>query len=146
INYRRVRRTLPLKWSTIAGTVKGLRSIPMQRARPGNPDDIRDQKALALTNGALECARALGLSPADTATLLGVNSGALQAMKAGKRQLDGTSGEAERADALVRVVLRLRKLLGDSETNWRSWIRRESAELQAKPIDVMLRRDGAAAV
>lgn len=114
----------------------------MQRARPGNPVDVEDRKALELTKSALEGAKRLGLSPIDTAAILGVQQGALQAMKKGQRAVDGTSGEAERADALVRVVKRLQAMLGDTETSWRSWIRRENAALGAKPLDLMLQRDG----
>lgn len=114
----------------------------MQKARPGNPVDVEERRAAALTSAALECAQKLGLSPADTATLLGVPQGAFTAMKKGERTVDGFSGEAERADALVRVTKRLRALLGDAETNWRSWIRRENDDLDSKPLDVMKQRDG----
>jgi len=101
---------------------------------------------MALTKAALESARRLGLSPADTASILGVPQGALQAMKKGERAVDGLSGEAVRADALVRLVKRLQVLLGEADTTWRAWIRRESAGLGVKPLDMMLQRDGAAKV
>ncbi len=114
----------------------------MQKARPGNPVDIEERRAAALTTAALECAQKLGLSPGDTAMLLGVPQGAFAAMKKGERSVDGVSGEAERADALVRATKRLRALLGDAETTWRSWIRRENDKLGAKPLDLMKQRDG----
>ena len=114
----------------------------MQKGRPGNPVDIEDQRAAALTVAAIDCSQKLGLSPADTATLLGVPQGAFASMKKGERAVDGVSGEAERADALVRSTKRLRILLGDAETTWRSWIRRENDELGAKPLDIMKQRDG----
>lgn len=115
----------------------------MLKARQGSPDDIQNKKADALTKDFLMCAQRLGLSPHDAAQLLGVPAGAFAAMKAGKRTLDGLSGEAESADALVRITKRLHKLLGDNETAWRSWIRRECADLDGKPVDIMLQRQGA---
>jgi hypothetical protein len=111
----------------------------MQKARP---DAEADRRAAALTTAALDCALKLGLSPADTAALLGVPQGAFAAMKKGERAVDGMNGEAERADALVRAAKKLRALLGEAETNWRAWLRRESPELGAKPIDLMRQRDG----
>jgi uncharacterized protein (DUF2384 family) len=107
-----------------------------------NPVEIENQKAAALTRAALECAQRLGFTPANTAYTLGVPQGVLGAMKKGERTVNGVNGEAERADALVRVVKRLQLLLGDSQTLWRSWLRRENQELEAKPIDVMMQRDG----
>lgn len=114
----------------------------MQRARPGHPGDVEEQRATALTKAALDGARHLGLSPRDTGAILGVPQGVFNAMKKGERAVDGYSGEAERADALVRIVKRLNALLGDSETHWRSWLRRENDELGAPPLEILLQRDG----
>ena len=110
--------------------------------RHETPDDIEQKKALALTKAGLDCANWLGLSPAEICAVLGIQQGALQAMKKGERSVDGRSGEAERADGLVRIVKRLRKLLGDAETNARSWLRRENAKLEDKPVAIMMQRDG----
>jgi hypothetical protein len=100
------------------------------------------EKAAALTKAALEAARRLGLTPAETANVLGVAQGAFAAMKKGDRAVDGLNGEAERADALVRVVKRLAAILGDNESAWRAWLRRESGPLGDKPLDVFAQRDG----
>jgi hypothetical protein len=115
----------------------------MQKARPGNPVDVEDQKAAALTKAALDCMRRLGLSPTESAAVIGVQPGALAAMRKGERAVDGLNGEAECADALVRLVKRLQSALGDEETKWRSWLRRENAVLDAKPVDVLVQRHGA---
>lgn len=114
----------------------------MRKARPGNPVDLEDRRAAALTAAALDGARMLGLTPVETAQLLGVPAGALAAMKKAERAVDGLNGEAERADALVRVVKRLTLLLGDSETAWRAWIRRDHAGIGSKPLALLLQRDG----
>ena len=106
------------------------------------PDIAVNEKAAALTKEALEAARRLGLTPTETAALFGVPQGAFNAMKKGDRAVDGLNGEAERADALVRVVKRLGTLLGDSETAWRSWLRRDVAPLGDKPLDLFAQRDG----
>ena len=111
----------------------------MQKAR----GDLEGQKAALLTKAALEAARRLGLSPGDTANIIGVPQGALAAMKAGTRVVDGVNGEAECADALVRITRRLGALLGDADTNWRAWIRRENDALDDKPLTVMSQRRGA---
>lgn len=114
----------------------------MQRTRPPTQVEVETQKAAALTLSAIEAARRLGLSPGDTAAILGVAAGAFQSMKKGERSVDSSNGEAERADALVRIVKKLQKQLGDADTAWRAWIRREQSQLAAKPLDVMLQRDG----
>jgi uncharacterized protein (DUF2384 family) len=100
------------------------------------------EKAAALTKEAIEAARRLGLTPTETANVLVVPQGAFAAMKKGERAVDGLNGEAERADALVRIVKRLGVLLGDSETAWRSWLRRDNDPLDDRPIDVFTQRDG----
>lgn len=110
----------------------------MQRAR----GDDEDQRAAALTKAGLQAASLLGLSPAETASVLGVQQGALQAMRQGKRAVDGSNGEAECADALIRVVKRLHALLGAGETHWRSWLRHENPDLDGKPIDLLTQRRG----
>ena len=114
-----------------------------QPGRPGNPDDVHEQRAKALAQAALNAARSLGLSPGDTATALGLPQNALKSLQQGTRLLDGTSGEAERADALVRIAKRLKALLGDQETQWRSWIRQPCDALGDKPLALMLQRNGA---
>lgn len=114
----------------------------MQKARPGNPVDMEERRAQALTQAALDAAAKLGLPPQDTAAILGVPVGAFTAMKKGERSVDGYSGEAERADALVRMAKKLKALLGDEETHWRAWIRREHERLGTKPLEVMKQRDG----
>lgn len=110
----------------------------MQKAR----GDAEQGKAEVLTKAALEAARRLGLSPTDLANVLGVPQGALAAMRGGTRVVDGVSGEAECADALVRIVKRLSTLLGEADTNWRAWIRRENEALDEKPLVVMTQRRG----
>ncbi len=110
----------------------------MQKTR----GDAEQGKAELLTKAALEAARRLALSPADLASILGVPQGALAAMRAGTRVVDGVSGEAECADALVRIIKRLSTLLGEADTNWRAWIRRENEALGDKPIIVMIQRRG----
>ena len=107
-----------------------------------NRVDIPEQKAKALTKSALACARSLGLSPHETAATLGVPQTALQAFRAATRSVDGTSSEAACADALVRIGNQLKDLLGDTETSWRSWIRRHNDEIGGKPIEVMIQRCG----
>lgn len=114
----------------------------MQKNRPRTPDDVENAKAEALTKDFVLCVQRLGISPQDAAMILGVPAGAFAAMKAGKRAVDGVSGEAEAADALVRVTKRLHKLLGESESAWRSWLRRDNSELEAKPLDLMKQRRG----
>lgn len=114
----------------------------MQRTGPKNQGSGDDSKAAILTKIALECAKALGISPADTATILSVSQGALAAMKEGKRELDLSAGEGECAEGLIRITKLLRTHLGDADTNWRSWIRRENAEMDGKPLDLMLQRYG----
>lgn len=101
-----------------------------------------DQKALELTKAAMEAAKCLGLTPAETARVIGVPEGALIGMRQGTRTVDSEKGEADRAEALVRFVLRLRVLLGDEETKWRSWIRTANAKLAARPIEILLKHDG----
>lgn len=118
----------------------------MQTKHPRTPDGVENAKAEALTKDFLMCAQRLGMSPGDAATVLGVPPGAFAAMKAGKRAVDGVSGEAEAADALVRVTKRLHKLLGDSDTAWRAWLRRDNPDLDAKPLDVMKQQRGAAKI
>jgi hypothetical protein len=110
--------------------------------RPGNPDDVMAQRAKALAQAALAAARQLGLSPGDTATVMGIPQNSLKSLQQGSRLLDGTSGEAERADALVRIVRRLKALLGDQETLWRSWIRQPCETLGDKPLTILLQRQG----
>jgi hypothetical protein len=100
------------------------------------------QRAVELTKLGLESARKLGLSPADTAAVLGVPVGALGALKKGERLVDGYNGEAERADALGRIVSRLTALLGPEETKWRSWLRRLSPQLGDTPLHAITQRDG----
>ena len=104
--------------------------------------DVEEQRAAALTKAALECMKGLGLSPTESATVLGVQAGALAAMRKGERTVDGFNGEAEAADALVRLVKRLSAVLGSEETKWRSWLRRESPTLGARPLDLILQRHG----
>lgn len=111
-------------------------------ARPGNPVEIEQQKAEALTKAMLEAAKRLGLSPQDTAAIIGVQGGALAAMKKGERVVDGVNGEAENADAVVRVVKRLQTLLGPDESKWRAWLRREVSGLGDKPLAILLQRQG----
>lgn len=118
----------------------------MQRTRPLNSVEIEDQRAMALTKAALESARQLGLTPEQTAAALGVPVGAFKAMKDGKRAVDGYSGEAESADGLVRIVRRLKVLCGDTETTWRSWLRRDNATLGEKPIALLAMRQGSVKV
>ena len=108
--------------------------------------DEENQRAVALTKAAIECTRRLGMSPAESASALGVHAGVLAAMRKGQRVVDGYNGEAETADALVRVIKRLSALLGGEETKWRSWLRREDPSLGARPLDVILRRHGAETV
>ena len=111
----------------------------MQSRRPAQNED---QRAAALTKAALECARRLGLTPVEAATALGVPAGAFAAMKKGQRAVDGMNGEAECADAIVRIVKRLTVLLGEEETKWRSWLRAECGPLGARPCEMMTRRLG----
>ena len=118
----------------------------VQKARPGSPSDLEDKRARALTDAALSAAKRLGLGSTDLASILGVAEGAVAAMRKGERAVDGVNGEAERADALVKIVARLSTLLGAEETKWRSWIRGVNATFDAKPIDLMKQRDGAARV
>ncbi len=118
---------------------------PRNPQNPGNLRNARDTelgKAAELTQRALESAGKLGLSPADAALVLGVPSGVYQAMKKGTRTVDGYNGEAERADALVRITSRLSALLGAEETHWRSWIRRSLPQWGQAPLVRMLQRDG----
>lgn len=110
---------------------------------PNRPADAMDQRAKALAQAALTAARQLGLSATETATVLGVPQSTLKALQQGTRLLDGTSGEAERADALVRLARRLKALLGDQETAWRSWLRHPCEALGDKPLTVLLQRYGA---
>ena len=105
--------------------------------------DAEEQKAIALTKAAIESMRLLGLSPAESAAALGVPPGAFTALRKGERSVDGYTGEAEAADALVRTTKRLSALLGPEETKWRSWLRRPSAALGARPLDLILQRHGA---
>ena len=114
----------------------------MRPGRPPNPVEREQQRALTLTSSALEAARRLGLSPADTAAVLGVQQGTLQGMKKGERVVDGTTGEAEAADALVKVLSLLKALLGDDESKWRAWLRRPFPQLNGRPLDVMTTRHG----
>jgi hypothetical protein len=111
----------------------------MQRGREAHSEDA---KAAALTKAALEAARRLGLTPAETAAAIGVPQGALNAMKKGERAVDGYNGEAECADALVRSLRRLTALLGDTETAWRSWLRRDNDDLGMKPVEILQQRQG----
>ena len=105
--------------------------------------DEEGQRAAALTKAALEGMKRLGLSPAESASVLGVHAGVLAAMRKGDRVVDGYNGEAESADGLVRVVKRLNTLLGGEETKWRSWLRRESPQLGSRPLDLIVQRHGA---
>ena len=114
----------------------------MKSGRQGGTMQTEDQKALVLTKSALECARRLGLTPAQTATALGVSAGAFAAMKKGERAVDGMNGEAASADAIERIVKRLSVLLGSEETKWRSWLRQECSSLEGRPLEVMTRRSG----
>ena len=114
----------------------------MQRVRQSS----EDQQAEALTKAALTSLRQLGLNPHETAAALGVAAGALAAMRKGERVVDGLNGEAESADAIVRIAKRLGVLLGSEETKWRSWLRRESPALDAKPIELITQRLGAVKV
>jgi hypothetical protein len=100
----------------------------MQKTGPRTPDGVENAKAEALTKDFVMCAQRLGMSPQDAALTLGV------------------SGEAESADALVRVTKRLHKLLGDSETAWRAWLRRNNDDFDAKPLDVIKQQRGAVKV
>jgi hypothetical protein len=117
-------------------------SHPSHLARPDHPGAVQDKRARELTEAALTAARLLGLSPSEIASTLGVPQGALKEMQKFTRLVDGRSGEAERADALVRVARRLKALLGDQETLWRSWLRQPCADLDDKPLAVMTRKDG----
>jgi hypothetical protein len=101
-----------------------------------------DAKAAALTKAALDAARRLGLTPAETAAAIGIPQGALNAFKKGDRAVDGYNGEAECADALVRTVRRLGALLGEADTSWRSWLRRENEDLGSKPVEILQQRQG----
>jgi len=101
-----------------------------------------ETRALALTKAALEGLRRLGLSPVETAAALGVPAGALTAMRKGSRSVDGLNGEAEAADAIVRMVKRLTALLGAEETKWRSWLRRDIPSLRGTPLALMIQRQG----
>jgi hypothetical protein len=114
----------------------------MKHTRPLNPVQAEDQKAALLTKAALDCARKLALGPHETAAAIGVPAGALTAMKKGERAVDGVNGEAECADALVRVVKRLNALLGADESRWRAWMRREVDALDGKPLDLVVQRHG----
>ena len=115
----------------------------MKSERQGHPMQKEEQKAAVLTRSALDCARRLGLTPAETATAIGVSAGAFAAMKKGERAVDGMNGEAESADAIERIVKRLSILLGSEETKWRSWLRKDCPPLQARPLEMMTRRYGA---
>ncbi len=114
----------------------------MKNTRPLNPVQAEDQKAAALTKAALDCARKLALNPHETASAFGVPAGALAAMRKGERAVDGVNGEAECADALVRIVKRLSALLGADESKWRAWMRREVGALDGKPLDLVAQRQG----
>ena len=101
-----------------------------------------DQKARALTAAALVAAKSLGLAPAETARVIGVSEGAMKSFRDGSRVVDGANGEAEYADSLVKVVGRLKTLLGPEETKWRSWLRSPVPGLEGKPIEILMRRGG----
>ena len=114
----------------------------MNQGSRTNPTRSEDKRAEALTKAALEAARLLGLSQDELCSLLGIQKGAAAAMRKGERAVDGINGEAERADALVRLVKRLHTLLGAGETDWRSWIRKDNAAFGCRPLDILLQRDG----
>lgn len=114
----------------------------MHKTRSGKAGVDENDRAAALTKAAMEAARQLGLSPAETAATLGVPQGALEAMRKGSRAVDGMNGEADRADALVRMTKRLHALLGEADTVCRSWLRRDNESLDGRPVELIQQRDG----
>lgn len=104
--------------------------------------EVEMAKARALFVAAVQSAKELGLGSAELAHILGIPEGAMRNLGEGTRFLSGTSGEAEQADALVRIVVDLKALLGDEQAKLRSWIRTMHDRLGAKPIELMQRKGG----
>lgn len=104
--------------------------------------DVEMERAQALAEAAFQAAKFLALGTADLAHIIGIPEGAVRGLREGTRFLNGTNGEAEHADGLVRVVIRLKALLGNEETKGRSWVRTAHEQLGAKPIEIMQRKSG----
>ena len=111
----------------------------MQSRKAG---DMEQKKANELSKAVIECLRQIGLSPAEAALVLGITPNLFSSLKKGERTVDGYTGEAERADLLVRAVKRLTVLLDGGETSWRSWLRRQNPDWSSSPLELMRQRDG----
>lgn len=111
----------------------------MQSRKAG---EMENKKATELSKATLDSLQKLGLSPAESATVLGITPSLFTSLKKGERTVDGYSGEAERADMLVRVVRRLSTLLEGGETAWRSWLRRQNPDWSSSPLELMRQREG----
>jgi hypothetical protein len=114
--------------------------------QPRKAGEMENKKATELSKAALESLKQLGLSPAESALVLGITPTQFTSLKKGERTVDGYSGEAERADMVVRVVKRLSTLLDGGESAWRSWIRRQNPDWSSAPLDLMRQREGLAKV
>jgi uncharacterized protein (DUF2384 family) len=114
----------------------------MQNGRRGSVGDPMAERAKALTEAAIKAGRNLGLKPTETAAVLGVPAGLFTQMEKGGRTVELETGEGERAEALVKVFIKLSHAFGHVEAKYRAWLRTDNPGLGDRPIVVMQQKYG----
>jgi len=98
------------------------------------PAAIPDPGAV-LAKAAFRAARALGLTQAELAAIIGVSGASVSRMKEGAFPLSGKPFEL--AACLVRVFRSLDAIVGGDAVSMRAWVAAENADLAARPRERM---------
>jgi uncharacterized protein (DUF2384 family) len=102
--------------------------------------------AAVLTKGLLRASGLLGLSSAALARVLGVSEASVSRLVSGARTVDPASKEGELALLLIRVYRSLDALVGTDAAQRKAWMESHNRGLNGRPIDLIERAAGLAAV
>lgn len=106
----------------------------------------RSDPAAVLTKAVLRAAGYLGLTSAALARVLGVSEASVSRLASGARRMDPASKEGELALLVVRVYRSLDALVGNDAAQRKAWMESANRALNARPIDLIQRAEGLAAV
>ena len=106
---------------------------------PASPTAVRDPSAkpdpgLVLSKAVLRAARALALTNADLARIIGTSEASVSRMARG-RPLDPGSKEGELALLLLRLFRSLDALVGGDEAQARAWLHAHNAHVGGVPSE-----------